>query len=169
MADAGTVRHEKPFWRQAIVTVPVILGLGLISGWLSNSGYGNAWFDGLAKPEAMPPGWTFGAVWTTLYILLGISLALIVQAPNSGTRRTALILFGSQMVLNFLWSPVFFGLHQPRLGLAIILVMLVLTIATTFWFARLNKAAAWLLVPYMVWLSFASILNYEIIRLNPAA
>ncbi|HEY6916466.1 MAG TPA: TspO/MBR family protein, partial [Allosphingosinicella sp.] len=73
------------------------------------------------------------------------------------------------MVLNFLWSPVFFGMHQARLGLAIILVMLVLSIATTFWFARIRKAAAWLMVPYMVWLSFASILNYEIIRLNPMA
>ncbi|WP_245409625.1 TspO/MBR family protein [Allosphingosinicella vermicomposti] len=166
---AGSIKQDRGFWRYALVTIPLILGLGLLSGWLSNSGYGNAWFDSVAKPEAMPPGWTFGAVWTTLYILLGISLALILQQPNSSTRRTALILFGSQMVLNFLWSPVFFGMHQTRLGLAIILVMLVLTIATTFWFARLNKAAAWLLVPYMVWLSFASILNYEIIRLNPTA
>ena len=169
MADAGSIRQEKSFWRYAAITVPVILLLGLASGWVSNSGYGNAWFDGLAKPAAMPPGWTFGTVWTTLYIVLGISLALILQSPNSATRRTALILFGSQMVLNFLWSPVFFGMNMPQLGLAIILVMLALTIATTFWFARLNKAAAWLLVPYMVWLSFASILNYEIIRLNPGA
>ncbi|QPQ55119.1 tryptophan-rich sensory protein [Allosphingosinicella flava] len=169
MADAEMVRRETSFWRHAVVTVPAILLLGLASGWVSNSGYGNPWFDGLAKPQAMPPGWTFGAVWTTLYILLGVALAFILQAPNSGTRRTALILFGSQMMLNFLWSPVFFGMHQPRLALAIIVVMLVLSIATTFWVARIRKAAAWLMVPYMVWLSFASILNYEIIRLNPAS
>ena len=169
MADTGTMRRETSFWRNAVITVPVILLIGLASGWVSNSGYGNAWFDGLAKPQAMPPGWTFGAVWTTLYILLGLSLALILQAPNSPPRRTALILFGSQMVLNFLWSPTFFGMHQTRLGLAIIVTMLVITVATTFWFARINKVAAWLLVPYMVWLSFASILNYEIIRLNPTA
>lgn len=169
MADAGMIRHGKSFWRYAVVTVPLILLLGLASGWVSNSGYENPWFDGLAKPEAMPPGWTFGAVWTTLYIILGFALALVLQTPRSSLRRTALILFGSQMVLNFLWSPVFFGLHQTRLGLAIIVVMLALSIATTFWFSRLRKPAAWMMVPYLVWLSFASILNYEIIRLNPAA
>jgi benzodiazapine receptor len=160
---------NRSFWRYAILTVPVILGLGMLSGWISNSGYGNAWFDELAKPAAMPPGWTFGAAWTTLYILLGLSLALVLQAPPSAVRRTAPILFGAQLVLNFLWSPAFFGLHQARIALAIIIVMLAATIATTFLFARINKTAAWLLVPYMAWLSFASILNYEIIRLNPNA
>jgi len=169
MADAGTVKQQHSFWSRAVVTVPLILGLGMLSGWVSGSGYGNPWFDGLAKPSFMPPGATFGIAWTILYILLGLALALILQAPRSATRRTALTLFGSQMALNYLWSPTFFAMHQTRLALVIIVVMLLLSIAATFWFARINKAAAWLMVPYMAWLTFASLLTYEIIRLNPAA
>ncbi|HEY6917359.1 MAG TPA: tryptophan-rich sensory protein, partial [Allosphingosinicella sp.] len=90
MADTATAASHRSFWRHAVITVPAILLLGLASGWVSGSGYGNPWFDGLAKPEAMPPGWTFGVVWTTLYILLGLALALVLEAPASAVRRTAL-------------------------------------------------------------------------------
>ena len=158
---------RRSFLRYAIVTVPVILGLGMVSGWLSNSGYGNGWFDALAKPEIMPPGWAFGVAWTALYILLGLGLALVLAAPDSPRRKTALALFGAQMLLNFSWSPVFFGMHLIVPALVVILLMLGLSIAAAFIFARVRRPAAWLMVPYLAWLSFATLLNYRIMELNP--
>jgi tryptophan-rich sensory protein len=160
---------RRSFLSYAIVTVPAILGLGMLSGWLSNSGYGNDWFDALRKPEFMPPGWTFGAAWTTLYILLGLALALILQARGGPGRKIALWLFGAQMLLNFAWSPVFFGMHAIAPALFIIVLMLSLSIAATFIFARIRQPAAWLMMPYLAWLAFASLLNYRILELNPGA
>ena len=161
--------RRRPFLRYAMVTVPVILGLGMLSGWLSNSGYGNDWFDALRKPGIMPPGWTFGVAWSALYILLGLALALILAAPESPRKKTALALFGAQMLLNFSWSPVFFGMHLIVPALLIILLMLGLSIAATFQFARVRQPAAWLMMPYLAWLAFASLLNYRIMELNPGA
>lgn len=151
------------------ITVPVILAVGLGMGQLSNSGYGNDWFDALRKPAAMPPGWTFGAAWTTLYILMGIALALAVRAPSSSTRNWAIGLFLAQLALNYSWSPMFFSLHAVGAALAIILLMLGLTVATTVAFFRIRPLAGWLLLPYIAWLCFAAYLNYDIWRLNPAA
>lgn len=159
----------RPFWRYAIATVPLILGLGMISGWLSNSGYGNDWFDALRKPDIMPPGWAFPVAWTTLYILLGLAIALILQAKQAPGRKIAILLFAAQMLLNFSWSPVFFGMHQIAPALFIIVVMLSLSIAATFIFARIRQLAAWLMMPYLAWLAFASLLNYRILELNPGA
>lgn len=157
------------FVRYALVTVPAILFLGFLSGKMANSGYENRWFMALSRPDIVPPGWVFGAVWTTLYILLGLSLAMILFARGAPGRPAALGLFAAQLVLNLIWSPLFFAAHQVTLAFYLILIILVLTIATTFAFARIRKAAAWLLVPYMVWLSFAAILNYQIDALNPDA
>jgi len=158
---------RRSFLTYAIATVPMILGLGMLSGWLSNSGYGNSWFDALRKPEFMPPGWAFPVAWTTLYILLGLALALILAAQDSSRKKTALMLFGAQMLLNFSWSPVFFGMHLIAPALAIILLMLGLSIAATFLFARIRQPAAWLMMPYLAWLAFAALLNYRIMELNP--
>ena len=142
--------------------------VGSLSGFLSNSGYGDEWFDSLNKPALMPPGWVFGVAWTSLYALLGLAAALILTTPSSASKRTAIILFGGQMLLNFAWSPVFFGLHQPVAGLGIIVVILILSAAATAYFARINRRAAWLMAPYLGWLCFASWLNWQIIVLNAA-
>ncbi len=160
---------RRSFLSYAIVTVPVILGLGMVSGWLSNSGYGNRWFDALVKPGIMPPGWLFGVAWTILYILLGLALALVLAARDVPAKRTALALFGAQMLLNFTWSPVFFGMHLIAPALVIIILMLGLSIAATFLLARIRQVAAWMMMPYLGWLAFASLLNYRILQLNPGA
>ena len=157
------------FLRYALVTVPAVLLLGTLSGRISNSGYGNAWFDALVKPEAMPPGWLFGVAWTTLYILLGLALAMILHARGAKGRRLALAFFAAQLLLNYSWSPVFFAAHQVRTALVIIAAMLVLAAVAAFLFARIRKAAGLLMVPYLAWLCFAAFLNYEIIQLNPDA
>ncbi len=160
---------RRSFLGYSILTVPVVLGLGMVSGWLSNSGYGNRWFDALVKPEIMPPGWLFGVAWTVLYILLGLALALVLASRDVPAKKTALALFAAQMLLNFTWSPVFFGMHLITPALVIILLMLGLAIGATFLFARIRQAAAWLMMPYLAWLAFASLLNYRILQLNPGA
>lgn len=150
----------------AVVTVPLILGLGMLSGWLSNSGYGNDWFDVLRKPAAMPPGATFGIAWTILYVLLGLALAMVLAGPKGEARTWALALFAGQMALNYAWSPVFFSLHQPKAALAIILVMLALSAAAASVMAKFSRISALLMVPYLGWLCFAAYLNFMIVRLN---
>src|SRR5687767_164908 len=158
---------RKGFPRASLFTVPLVLGLGLLAGQLSNSGYGNPWFDALVKPAAMPPGWAFGVAWTILYVLLGLALALLWTAERSTRRTVALGLFLAQLALNFAWSPVFFGLHMAEAALGLIVVMVALTFAAVSASAIVRPAAAWLKLPYLGWLMFATFLNYEIVRLNP--
>lgn len=156
-------------WRIALITVPAIVGFGSLSGWLSNSGYENGWFASLDKPFFMPPGWAFGIVWPFLYVLLGVALALILQLPQTRRRRTALGLFFAQLVLNYAWSPVFFGAQQIQLGLIVIVIMTALAAITAGQFWRLRPVAGALMVPYLAWLCFAATLNAAIGRLNPDA
>jgi tryptophan-rich sensory protein len=167
LASRGELRMS--FLRAALITVPAILLLGTLSGRASNSGYSNAWFAALDKPAAMPPGWAFPVAWTILYILLGLSAAMILHARGARGRGLALGLFAAQMALNFAWSPLFFAAHQVTLALAVIVAMIALTLACLLLFARIRKLAALLLLPYLAWLGFATYLNFEIMRLNPGA
>jgi tryptophan-rich sensory protein len=157
------------YLRFALFTVPLILLLGIVSGRVANSGYENPWFAALVKPDIMPPGWLFGVAWTILYILLGLSIAIVLNARGARGRGLAVGLFAAQMLLNFAWSPVFFGMHQVRTALFIIVAMLVLSIIVAVLFMRIRPVAAYLMIPYIAWLSFATILNYQIIQLNPDA
>jgi translocator protein len=155
--------------RWALVSVPAILFLGISAGNMSNSGFGNRWFDALVKPEIFPPGWVFGLVWAILYTLLGLVLAMLLHARGAKGRGLALGLFGVQLLLNFLWSPLFFGAHQVSLALILILVILILATATTFAIAPIRKMAALMMVPYLIWLSIASLLNLQLDWMNPEA
>jgi len=167
MAEAAL--ETRGWLKVAFLTVPLIVLAGSVSGWLSNSGYENEWFNSLLKPSFMPPGWAFGAAWTTLYVLMGIAVAMILTAPSSRERRLGLILFFVQLPINFTWSPVFFGAHDIVLGKYLIVVMLVITLAAASQFRRIRPVAGWLLVPYLLWLCFAFALNSSIDRLNPGA
>ncbi|UUR09396.1 tryptophan-rich sensory protein [Sphingomonas glaciei] len=161
--------ERKAWWKVALVTVPVIVVLGNLSGLLSNSGYSNPWFDAVRKPGFMPPGWVFGVAWTILYTLMGLSVAMVISAPNSAWRRRGLIFFTVQLVLNYLWSPVFFGAAAIDVGFLIIIAMAVALCLTISLFWRVEKVAALLLLPYLAWLCLATALNFEIGRLNPGA
>lgn len=166
MAEAGEQRD----WRKiALITVPAIVIAGSASGWLSNSGYGNAWFAQLSKPPFMPPGWAFGVAWTMLYTLMGLAVAMIVAAPESTTRKRGLILFFTQLAVNFAWSPVFFGAHDIKLGEILILAMLVMAAVAASLFRQIRTVAGLLMLPYLLWLCFAWALNSSIDRLNPGA
>lgn len=166
MAEAA---GRRDWWKIAIVTVIAIELLGGMSGWLSNSGYGNDWFDQLTKPNFMPPGSAFGIVWPILYALLGIALAMILADPPSDRRRKALILFFVQLALNFSWSPIFFAAHDIKLAQIVIFVMAAIAAAAAGQFYRIRKAAGLLMLPYLAWLVFAATLNTAIDGLNPGA
>jgi benzodiazapine receptor len=156
-------------WRIALITVPAIIGFGSLSAWLSGSGSGNPWFEGLEKPFFMPPGWVFRVVWPLLYGLLGIALALILQEPMTKRRRKALILFFAQLLLNYAWLPIFFAAHDMQLGLVAIVVMAAIAAVTAGEFWRIRPVAGALMAPYLAWLCFAAALNAAIARLNPSA
>jgi len=157
------------WWRYALITVPALVLLGSFSGWVSNSGYGNAWFDALEKPFLMPPGWVFGIAWTILYILLGIALAIVLAEPKSLDRRKALILFFAQLALNYAWSPIFFAAHAVSLALFTIFVMAAIAAMAARQFWNIRRVAGALMLPYLAWLCFAAALNAAIDRLNPGA
>ena len=161
--------EQRSWWKLAVVTVIAIELLGGLSGWLSNSGYGNGWFDALQKPSFMPPGWAFGIVWPILYALLGIALAMILAEPPSPRRRVALVLFFAQLALNFAWSPIFFAGHDISLAKIVIFIMAATAAAAAGQFLRLRRAAGLLMVPYLAWLVFAATLNAAIEQLNPGA
>ncbi|WP_205480401.1 TspO/MBR family protein [Sphingomonas arenae] len=166
MADRG---HSRRWWKVALVTVPVIVLLGSLSGYLSQSGFENNWYAPLDKPSFQPPGWAFGVVWTILYTLMGIAVAMVWTAPRSTPRNRGLALFGVQLVLNYSWSPVFFGSGMIDVAFLIIMAMNVLVTATIIAFWRVKPLAGVLLLPYLVWLCLATALNHETGRLNPGA
>lgn len=125
------------------------------------------WYVFLNKPPFAPPNWLFGPAWTTLYLLMGISFYLIwKQGFNQKKVRIAVYYFLAQLFFNFTWSIAFFGLRSPLLGLINILILLALIIVTMIKFKPLSQAAFYLLVPYVLWVSFATLLNASIVVLN---
>ena len=156
-------------WKKALITVPAIVITGSLMGVVSNSGLENGWYADLDRPAFQPPGWAFGVVWTTLYTMIGVALATILDEPPSALRRAALILFFVQLALNFAWSPIFFGAHMIDVALVTIVAMLLLATATENIFRRIRPVAGWLMLPYLLWLCLATALNYETGKLNPGA
>jgi len=162
-------RDDRGLWKKALITVPAIVIVGSLMGVVSNSGFDNGWYAALQKPAFQPPGWVFGVMWTTLYTMLGIALAAILNEPESKQRKLALSLFAAQLTLNFAWSPVFFGFGMIDLALVLIIVMLLLAVVTANLFRQIRPVAGWLMLPYLLWLCIATALNYETGRLNPGA
>ncbi|HDR73965.1 MAG TPA: tryptophan-rich sensory protein [Methanoculleus sp.] len=140
---------------------------GILGAVFTQTGPGS-WYAQLVKPEISPPSFVFAPAWTTLYILMGIALYLVwMEGTDRPDVRGALAIFGVQLVLNFLWSFLFFGLESPLLGLIDIAVLWLAIVATIAAFVRVNRTAAYLLIPYLLWVSFATYLNYSILVLNP--
>lgn len=149
-----------------IIAIAIPLIVGGTSGFFTATGV-ESWYQSIARPTWNPPGWIFGPVWTTLYVMMGISLFLVWKEDTSvELKKIAIALFTVQLVLNFFWSFIFFNQHQIGWALVEIIAMWVFILLTIFAFAQVNKAAAWLLVPYISWVSFATILNFTIWQLN---
>lgn len=157
------------FLRWAVVTVPLILFLGFLSSRIVPAGAGNHWYAALAKPAVTPPDWVFPLAWGLLYVLMGFALAMILHARGARLRGVAIVLFVLQLLVNLVWTPMFFGAHLVSWALVTLVVMFVLALATTIVFGRIRTGAAWLMVPYLAWLCFAGALTWDILRLNPDA
>lgn len=139
------------------IAVPLLIG---IAGSFYTAPEIPTWYASLNKPSFTPPSWVFGPVWTILYILMGISLFLVVRNGLAAVPvQQGVLLYSAQLALNFLWSVLFFGMHAVFLGLLDILLLFVLIAATIALFLRISRPAAWLLVPYLCWIGFASLVN----------
>lgn len=156
-------------WRDAVglvIAVVIPLAVGAIGG-IATSSSVSTWYPGLAKPAWNPPSWLFAPVWTLLYILMGVAAWLVwrigTEAPGV---RGALILFGVQLLFNLGWSVIFFGMQRIGWALVEIAVTWILILVTTVAFFRLRPTAGWLMVPYELWVTFATLLNGAIWLLN---
>ena len=156
----------KPIYK-FIIAVLIPLAVGSLAGYFTASSV-NGWYTTLVKPSFNPPNWLFAPVWTSLYIMMGIALFLVW---NSGAaedvKSTAVTLYIVQLALNFLWSFVFFYAQQPGWALVNIILMWIFIFLTILWFGKISSLSAWLLVPYICWVSFATVLNFAIWKLNP--
>ncbi|MEN8773003.1 MAG: TspO/MBR family protein [Akkermansiaceae bacterium] len=143
-----------------------MLLLGGVGGFLTSSSLKD-WFESIEHPAGRPPNWVFGPVWSALYLMIGISFALIWHYhPQQIGKTCPTLFFLSQLILNLLWTPVFFGLHQLEAALIIIFLMWLFIALTVHEFAKLSKAAATLLIPYLLWVTFAIYLNAAYAWLN---
>ncbi|HEY5221314.1 MAG TPA: TspO/MBR family protein [Candidatus Paceibacterota bacterium] len=159
-------RFSSSDWFKLVIAVVVSEVAGIIGSIFTVSAI-PTWYATLAKPALNPPAWVFGPVWTTLYLLMGIAVFLVWRKGwDSKGVKTALSLFAIQLILNALWSIIFFGLHSPAWALVDIITMWIAIVATIVAFAKTSRPAAWLLVSYILWVSFALYLNYSIWRLN---
>lgn len=124
------------------------------------------WYASLQKPSWNPPGWIFGPVWTVLYTMIAVAAWLVWKRGGWPKQRKPLLIFLAQLVLNALWTPLFFGWHWPGVAFAEILLLWLGIAGTIAAFWRVHRAAAWLLAPYLAWVSFAAVLNGTLWRLN---
>lgn len=151
---------------KGVIAIAIPLLIGATSGFFTVTGV-DSWYQTINKPSWNPPNWIFGPVWTTLYVMMGIALFLVWKEDiSTELKKIAVTFFIVQLVLNFFWSFIFFNQQQPGWALVEIVVLWVFILLTIFAFAQVNKTAAWLLVPYISWVSFATILNYTIWQLN---
>lgn len=151
------------------LTLLALVGWVLLSFAAALPGYWappGTWYAQLDKPSWNPPGWIFGPVWSVLYLLMGISAWIVWRKDGFARAGGALTLFLAQLGLNALWTPVFFGMKRPDLALFVIVALLVLIAATRKAFRKHDRLAAWLLVPYLLWVGFATALNAALWRMN---
>lgn len=165
MNDTASFGH---FRRNLLLAALAVAAVGMASFLGQVATYPNLtpWYSGLAKPSFNPPNWVFGPVWTALYILMAYAAWRVLRLPPSPERRIALILFFAQLALNAAWSWMFFAAHSPLLGLINIVPQLAAVVATIVAFHRLDRLAAACLIPLAAWVTFASMLNFEIWQLN---
>lgn len=145
---------------QFAIAIAIVECVGFLGSIFTMPAIGS-WYSTLIRPSFAPPNWVFGPVWTTLFAMMGVSACMVwQQRKRRSDVRSALGVFGVQLVLNLLWSVIFFGLHLPGAAFVEILALWFAIGATIVAFARISRPAAWLLVPYLLWVSFAALLNY---------
>lgn len=162
---ASKAQLRASFLRWSLFLVPLIVLLGFLAGQLGSPQ--TAWFQALEKPAIFPPPKWFGIVWSVLYVMIGFALALVASAWGARGRGLAIILFALHFVGNLAWTPVFFGAQDMQGGLYVLsyVTLSLLVVIWAFW--RVRKSAALLLLPYLAWVAFATVLNYQFIAENP--
>ncbi|ACZ41998.1 TspO and MBR like protein [Thermobaculum terrenum ATCC BAA-798] len=150
---------------KALGFIAICEGVGLI-GSIPTAQNIPSWYSEIRKPSFTPPNWLFGPVWTILYMLMGIALYIVSLKEDNPLKRTATKLFFIQLALNLLWSYIFFGLRSPRLGFIEIVTLVAFIAMTIRAVARVSVIAAVILIPYLAWSMFATVLNFSIWRLN---
>ncbi len=152
-------------WKPLIISVVIPLLVGGLSALLTRDSMQT--FDEITKPPLSPPGWLFPVVWTILYILMGIASYLVLTADvPMGEKKTPLIFYAAQLAVNFFWSIFFFNFELYLFSFIWLVLLWVLIIITAVLFYRVSKPAAWLLIPYLLWVTFAGYLNFTIYLLN---
>mgnify|MGYP001047338880 CR=1 FL=1 len=157
------VKNKKIF--TYIVSI-IICQLAGIIGSIFTTPAIKGWYTGITKPSFNPPNWIFAPVWITLFVLMGISLAIVWLSEKNDLRKKALKVFFVQLVLNTLWSIIFFGMENPLLAFIEMVVLWVVILYTIILFRKINRKASCLLISYTLWVSFASVLNLAIAILN---
>lgn len=155
-------------WLALAISLIACLSAGLLGTFATTQGI-PVWYQTLNKPSWNPPNWLFGPVWTLLYVMMGTAAWMIWEASSEqsrGRRTLALMVFAGQLILNALWSWLFFGWRLVGVAAGEIGLLWLMTAATLWIFFKIRKAAGWLLVPYLAWLTFAGALNIAIWRLN---
>lgn len=143
------------------------LAAGGIGGlWTAPATAPGGWYYQIEKPSWTPPSWLFGPVWTALYIAMGVAAWLVWRRGGWETQRQPLTFWLVQLVLNTLWSGLFFGLRSPALGAIEIVLLWIAILLTILAFRRVSRAASWLMVPYLLWVTFAAALTFAVWRLN---
>ena len=156
---------NKPTSQQTAFFIGLSEAAGILSGLLSREGTA-AYADMMQKPFLSPPGWVFPMVWTILFALMGLSAARIWAAPGTLVRSRGLNLFFAQLIVNFFWSPIFFNARAYGLALVWLLFLWILVFGMILEFRKVDKTAARLQIPYLLWLTFAAYLNWGVWQLN---
>ncbi|MBL0008387.1 MAG: tryptophan-rich sensory protein [Saprospiraceae bacterium] len=152
-------------WPLLLICIAIPLVSGSLSG-LAIADHISSWYSTLNKPSFNPPNYLFGPVWSVLYILMGIGLYLILQTPKSAMRTKSIMLFAVQLILNLSWSFIFFNAQSPFAALIIIGILWIAILMMMIYFHTLSPIASYLQIPYLLWVSFASVLNAAIWLLN---
>lgn len=167
IASRGQLRWS--FARWAAVCVPAVLLLGFVAGRSVVAGNDNPWYAALAKPALTPPGWAFPVAWTIIYICMGLAIATVLNARGARGRGLAIAGFAMLLVLLLTWTPLFFGAQRITEATVLIVAIELVGIVVALLFGRVRSTAAWLLVPLLVWVGFASVICWQIGQLNPDA
>jgi tryptophan-rich sensory protein len=158
-------RPTPPLPRALLAILPVLAAA--ILGSVATTPNIPVWYEGLEKPGFTPPNWVFAPVWTVLYLMMAYAAWRVMSVPaDFPGRSAALAVFFVQLALNAAWSWAFFGFHSPLAGLIVIVALLAMILATIRLFWHLDRVAAWLLVPYALWVTYALALNFAVWRLN---
>ncbi len=153
-------------WLRLLISIAIPQLVGAMGAYFTITETGS-WFQTIEKPPWQPPNWLFGPSWTTLYLMMGVAFYLVWKSEATlHKKRPAMILWIAQLILNFGWTILFFNQHKIGWALIEIICLWLLILLNIFFFARINKWAAWLLVPYISWVSFAALLTYAIWKLN---